>query len=83
MNNKKYKLEDLKLGMKVTDDQLSDIYDTYMLIAYDSMEDEAGTLVFIGKEMNKEYDEIVSSGKRVCPIYISREEAEELYSYDE
>ena len=74
MNDRKYKLEDLKIGMKVTDEQLSDIYDTYMLIAYDSMEDEAGTLVFIGKEMNKVYDEIVSSGKPVCPIYNNQNE---------
>lgn len=74
MSNKKYKLEDLKLGMKVTDEQLSDIYDTYMLIVYDNMEDEVGTLIFIGKEMNKVYDEIVSSGKPVCPIYNNQNE---------
>ena len=74
MNTKKYKLEDLQLGMKVTDEQLSDIYDTYMLIVYDNIEDEVGTLIFIGKEMNKVYDEIVSSGKPVCPIYNNQNE---------
>ena len=74
MNTKKYKLEDLQLGMEVTDEQLSDIYDTYMLIVYDNIEDEVGTLIFIGKEMNKVYDEIVSSGKPVCPIYNNQNE---------
>lgn len=83
MNTKKYKLEDLQLGMEVSRKELSEIYDTYMLIVYRNMTDTHGKLAFIGKDRNKTYHEIVSSGKPVCVVYNSKEEAEELYSYDE
>lgn len=83
MNTKKYKLEDLQLGMEVSRKELSEIYDIYMLIVYRNMTDTHGKLAFIGKDRNKTYHEIVSSGKPVCVVYNSKEEAEELYSYDE
>lgn len=83
MNTKKYKLEDLKLGMEVSRKELSEIYDIYMLIVYRNMTDTHGRLAFIGKDRNKTYHKIVSSGKPVCIVYNSKEEAEELYSYDE
>lgn len=83
MSNKKYKLEDLKLGMEVSRKELSEICDIYMLIVYRNMTDTHGKLAFIGKDRNKTYHEIVSSGKPVCVVYNSKEEAEELYSYDE
>ena len=83
MKNRKYRLEDLRLGMQVTDEQLSDIYDTHMLIVYGNMKDEVGSLAFIGKNRDKTYHEIVSSGKPVCVVFNSKEEADELYSYDE
>ena len=80
---RKYALKDLKLGMEVSRMELSEIYDTYMLIAYRNMTDTHGKLVFIGKDRDKTYHEIVSSGKPVCVVFSSKEEADELYSYDE
>lgn len=80
---KKYTLDELKLGMKVSRKELSEIYDTYMLIVYRNMTDTHGKLTFIGKDRDKTYHEIVSSGKPVCVVFNSKEEAEELYSYDE
>ena len=37
---KKYTLEELEIGMKVSKEQLSEIYDTFMIIMYDCTTDE-------------------------------------------
>lgn len=80
---KKYTLDELKLGMPVSKDQLSEIYDVYMLIVYSKPGDKIGSLEYFGKETNDTYAKIMTSGKPMCPIYNLKEEAEELYSYDE
>ena len=74
---RKYALKDLKLGMEVSRRELSEIYDTYMLIVYRNMTDTHGKLVFIGKDRDSTYHAIVSSGKPVCVVFNSKEEAEE------
>lgn len=80
---KKYTLDELKLGMPVSKDQLSEIYDVYMLIVYSKPGDKIGSLEYFSKETNDTYAKIMTSGKPMCPIYNLKEEAEELYSYDE
>lgn len=47
MEEKKYTLEELEIGMEVSKEQLSEIYDTFMIIMYDCTTDEFGTLVYI------------------------------------
>lgn len=62
MKEKQYTLEELKLGIRVKTSQLSNIYDTYILMkdVEDSKNSKGyytteGTIVFIGHEQNKDY----------------------------
>lgn len=82
--DKKYLQEnDLRIGMRCTPDQLSHIYDRYMLIVYDNKDDEDGVLVFAGKRQTKEYDKWFMRNVIITPIYHSRMELEENVVYDE
>lgn len=76
----KYKLEDLKIGMRVHTKQLEDIYYTYILIANPILIDIgdnnlafAGTIVYIGKEQNEEllnaWNKYTINKGRPCKIY--------------
>lgn len=80
--NKRYTLDELKVGMKVTVEQLENVYDTYMLILYENMGDDVGTLVYFGKDTDEEYSKLFFSGKPMCPLYNIKEEAEGIYSYE-
>lgn len=53
---KKYSLNDLHIGMTVCAEQLSEIYNKYMILAFDSVESRTGKLVFCGDVQNQEYD---------------------------
>lgn len=66
---KKLKLEDLKIGMEVEFDQLSDIYDTLILLTSDSYTANKGVIKFIGKPGSEEVRSIFKSGKVIAPIY--------------
>ena len=77
------RLEDLKIGMRTTVDQLSHIMDKYMIIAYDHTGDCEGTLVFIGNTQSKEYDSWFMQDKPITPIYHTDMELEENVVYDE
>lgn len=74
MEEKKYTLEELEIGMKVSKEQLSEIYDTFMIIMYDCTTDEFGTLVYIGKNLNISCMEILFLGRTVCIVYNTIEE---------
>lgn len=80
--NKRYTLDELKVGMKVTVEQLENVYDTYMLILYENMGDDVGTLAYFGKDTDEEYSKLFFSGKPMCPLYNIKEEAEGIYSYE-
>lgn len=80
---KKLTLEELTIGMQVTAEQLSDIYDTYMIIQYDNNTDTVGKLVYIGKTQTDEYDKWFMQSKPITPIYNDKEELEDMAVYDE
>lgn len=80
---KKLTLEELTIGMQVTAEQLSDIYDTYMIIQYDNNTDIVGKLVYIGKTQTDEYDKWFMQSKPITPIYNDKEELEDMAVYDE
>lgn len=66
---KRYKLEDLKIGMKINSkDQLSDIVDTWIIMTRRSS-NEPYTIEFIGEETNMESDKLFAQGKQVCPVF--------------
>lgn len=66
---KKLKLEDLKIGMEVEFDQLSDIYDTLILLTSYSYTDNKGVIEFIGEPGSEEARPIFESGKVIASIY--------------
>lgn len=68
MTDKKYKLEELKIGMRVTPEQLSEIYDTWIFLIKDNKED-LGEIAFIGKEPNADSDKLFKRKGYITPIY--------------
>lgn len=60
----KLKLEDLKIGMKVKVSDLLGIYDTYLLVdgITDINKDEVGILVYIGRTLKAETNEMMKNG---------------------
>ena len=65
----KFALEDLSIGMEVKDkDQLSSIYDTWIMLVKRNNSD-VYTVGVIGKETNEESDKLFIQGNVVCPVY--------------
>lgn len=72
MSGKSYKLSDLSVGMTVTTYELSDIYDTYILLSQTHLNDDGSTtgiIEFFGPkqtfEMKKVFDRCIAKyGKR-------------------
>lgn len=66
MAEKRYKLEELKVGMRVTVKELSDVLDTYIiLINIESLgfDNVIGDIAYIGKELTPESTRIVMNHK--------------------
>lgn len=81
--NNKFTLEDLYIGMEVKDkDQLSDIYDTWIMLVKSNGAD-VYTVGFIGKETNAESDKLFAQGNIVCPVYNDSTELEGDIYYEE
>ncbi len=79
----KFNLEDLYIGMEIQDkDQLSDIYDTWIILVKSNGSD-VYTIRFIGKETNTESDKLFTQGNVVCPVYNDRMELEGDIYYEE
>ena len=60
------KLEDLKIGMRVDTYQLSDIYDTYILLSQTELKPDgstSGIIEFIGQKQTQEMLDIVNKCK--------------------
>lgn len=86
MNDRKYKLEDLKIGMVVSVEQLSEIYDTWIMLV--QPEDSKyrfteGIVSFIGNEPTTESDKLFSYGNVVIPVFNDSLEADNDVYYDE
>ena len=80
---KKYKLEELQLGMEVNIDELSEIYDTWILLEKQSPEAVEGIVRFIGKRPNKDSQALLDSGIIVGCIYNDSIYLEEDVIFDE
>ena len=80
---KKYTLPELKVGMTIVNkSQLSEIYDTWILLVKQA-EDTEYTIGFIGKETNTESDKLFKPGNQICPVYNDSMELEEDIFCDE
>ena len=83
ISEKKYTLKDLQIGMMVKAEQLSEIYNKYMILLFDNAESKIGKLVFCGDEQNQEYDSWFMQAKPITPIYNDKDELEDMAVYDE
>lgn len=83
MVNGYYQVDELKIGMRATVEQLSKILNKYMILAYDNIGDTVGTLVFIGNRQTKEYDKWFKQDKPITPIHHTETDLEENIVYDE
>ena len=83
MADNKFTLEDLYIGMEIKDkNQLSDIYDTWIMLVKSS-DSDVYTVRFIGKETNAESDKLFAQGNVVCPVYNDSMELEGDIYYEE
>lgn len=82
-SEKKYALKDIYIGMMAKAEQLSEIYNKYMISLFDDNESEIGKLVFCGDVKNQEYDSWFMQSKPITPIYNDKEELEDMAVYDE
>ncbi len=83
VSEKKYSFNDLRIGMAVSVEQLSEIYNKYMIVAFDNMESRTGKLVFCGDVQDQEYDSWFLQTKPITPIYHDRDDLEDMAVYDE
>ena len=79
---KKLALSDLKIGMEVTREQLSDIYDTWIILIKKE-KNSPYKIGFIGKETNAESQKLFNKGNIICPVYNDSLEAEGDIYFDE
>lgn len=79
-----YKLSDLAVGMRVTIEELNNIYDIVIIltdIQGTSYKDKTGRIVYIGEPDTEELQEAFDSTvKDVCTIYNLHEDVEGSYS---
>ncbi len=80
----KLALEDLYIGLEIKDkEQLSDIYDTWVMLVKSSSNSDVYKVGFIGKETNTESDKLFAQGNVVCPVYNDSIELEGDIYYEE
>ncbi len=68
---KQLSLEDLKIGMAVNKDQLSNIYDTWIIIYRPKGQqmEKDGYIGFIGKETNEQSALLYTSDNIITPVF--------------
>lgn len=84
-NMKKYAVKDLKLGMYVSEQELSDIFDMHIVLTNTSIDNNniIGKIGFIGKELNDESDALNKLNTTIADIYNSKIDAEDDIIYEE
>ena len=83
VSEKKYSLNDLHIGMAVRAEQLSEIYNKYMILLYDDMDSREGKLVYCKDTQDKDYDGWFMQPKPITPIFNDKDELEDMAVYDE
>ena len=66
-----YTRSDLRTGMKVFKEELSSVYDTWIILyrPKDSDMEEDGIIGYIGEETNAESDALYTADNTIIPIY--------------
>lgn len=80
---KKYNSNEIYVGMHIDDpDQLSKIYDTWIIMTKD-IDKEGYIIGFIGAETTEESDKLFKHPAGVCSVYNSSEDLDEDIYYEE
>ena len=81
----KYSLADIKKGMRVYKEQLSEIYDIWIILykPKESDMEEDGIIGFIGAETNEESDALYNGNNIITPVYNDSIDLEDDIFYDE
>ncbi|SEQ35744.1 hypothetical protein SAMN02910369_01643 [Lachnospiraceae bacterium NE2001] len=81
----KYSLADIKKGMKVYKEQLSEIYDIWIILykPKESDMEEDDIIGFIGAETNEESDALYNGNNIITPVYNDSIDLEDDIFYDE
>lgn len=75
--SKTYQFQDLKVGMDVRAEELSNIYDTFIVldnartIGDNGNYSTEGKIMFIGRSLDDDYDKINKKGKSLSVIFNS------------
>lgn len=86
---KTYGLKDLKIGMAVRAEELSNIYDTFIVlddaktIGDSGKYSTEGKIMFFGAKLDETYDKINKKGKCLSVIFNSSLDMEGDLEYDE
>lgn len=87
--SKIYQFQDLKVGMDVRAEELSNIYDTFIVlddaktIGDNGNYSTEGKIIFIGRSLDESYDKINKKGKSLSVIFNSSLDMEGDLEYDE
>lgn len=81
---KKLKKEDLKVGMQISDkEQLSDIYDVWVIL-YRKTFDDLWTIGFFGEDLDTQTDKSYkNNGNQICTVFNDSIELEDNIYYEE
>lgn len=81
-NLPKLKLQDIKVGMQVYSEQLSDITDITILLSYETEKDRIATIKFIGDNNSKEMYELLKTTKILEVVFNKKEETMDGVFYE-
>lgn len=78
-------LNDLHIGMRVSESSLRNIFDTYITLVDSRIENDdiIGTIAFIGNALTAEADAIIDTHDNICSIYNSRDESSGMVTCDD
>jgi len=79
----KLKLEDIKIGMKVNMEQLSEIRDIWILVEEEAYGADSGVVRFVGVTPNNESQAVLDTGKPIACIYNDSEILDGEVVFDE
>lgn len=84
-NIKQYSVNELKVGMYVSEQELSGIFDIHIVLTDTSINNNTifGKIGFIGKELNEESDALNELNTGVADIYNSKIDTEDDIIYEE
>ena len=84
MYNNLLTIDDIKIGMKVSESSLKNIKGIYITLINSAFENDdiVGTIAYIGKRLSHKSDIISRSNNGICAIYNSPEDIDEEVTFE-